>query len=336
MSAFPLVSVVTPVHNGEPYLAECIESVLAQTYEHWEYTVSDNASTDHSLDIASAYARKDSRIRVVSTDRLLNVMASQNFAFRQVSPDAAYCKMVHADDWLLPDCLRLMVEVAEANPTVGLVGSYRLDARPEIARIGSGGLPLAHTANVVPGREVRVRSLRGQFSVGSASCLLIRADYVRRRPDLMAEDEVFGDLGAWYEILASSDFGFVHQVLTGTRLHSATITSGLANLEGDWHADLSLLKKYGAQILGPEEFEQRLTILLRRYHNVLAERLLAGNGGEFIRYHRKALERLGYSLTWKDLAWALLRRGLYPLRHPGRTLGYAASRVRAQRLSGGR
>ena len=38
----PLVSVVTPVYNGERYLRECIESVLAQTYEHWDYTIINN------------------------------------------------------------------------------------------------------------------------------------------------------------------------------------------------------------------------------------------------------------------------------------------------------
>jgi glycosyltransferase involved in cell wall biosynthesis len=41
----PLVSVVTPVYNGEIYLRECIESVLNQTYTHWDYTIVNNCST---------------------------------------------------------------------------------------------------------------------------------------------------------------------------------------------------------------------------------------------------------------------------------------------------
>ena len=62
----PLVSVVTPFYNSTQYLAECIESVLAQTHGEFEYILSDNCSTDGSTDIAESYARRDSRIQFYS------------------------------------------------------------------------------------------------------------------------------------------------------------------------------------------------------------------------------------------------------------------------------
>jgi hypothetical protein len=52
-----------PVHNGEPYLRECIESVLAQTYPHWAQTIVNNCSTDLTFEIAREYAAKDPPIR---------------------------------------------------------------------------------------------------------------------------------------------------------------------------------------------------------------------------------------------------------------------------------
>ena len=51
----PLVSVVTPVYNGGKFLRECIESVLSQTYQNFEYIILNNSSTDDTLEIAEDY-----------------------------------------------------------------------------------------------------------------------------------------------------------------------------------------------------------------------------------------------------------------------------------------
>ena len=64
----PLVSVLTPFYNTAPYLAECIESVLAQTRGDFEYLLVDNCSTDGSDDIAAGYAARDPRIQERMTD----------------------------------------------------------------------------------------------------------------------------------------------------------------------------------------------------------------------------------------------------------------------------
>src|SRR6476660_9156223 len=122
----PLVSVLTPVYNGEQYLAECIDSVLAQTYQNWEYCIVNNCSTDRTLDIAQKYADKDKRIRIHNNTTFVGCDANGNIAFRQISPNSKYCKVVHADDWLFSDCIMQMVELAEANPNVAIVGAYAL------------------------------------------------------------------------------------------------------------------------------------------------------------------------------------------------------------------
>src|SRR5260370_37263796 len=101
----PLVSVITPVYNGEEFLAECIESVLAQTYQNWDYTIVNNRSTDRTLQIAKSYAAKDSRIRVHNNRDFLTIIQNHNHAIRQISPDSKYCKVVLADHCLFPACL---------------------------------------------------------------------------------------------------------------------------------------------------------------------------------------------------------------------------------------
>ena len=124
--ASPLVSVLTPVYNGEPFLRECIESVLSQSYDNWEYIILNNASTDCSLEVANKYARREKRLRVYSNDSLLPIIENHNNAFRTINPRSKYCKVVSADDVILPDCLMRMVALAEAYPQVGVVGSYQL------------------------------------------------------------------------------------------------------------------------------------------------------------------------------------------------------------------
>src|ERR1051326_6867020 len=112
----PVVSVVTPVYNCGPYIAECIESVLNQTHRNFEYLIVNNCSTDNTLEIIERYAKTDNRIRVRNNTEFLGVIGNHNNAFNQMSPDSKYCKVVSGDDWIFRDCLTQMVELAEAHP----------------------------------------------------------------------------------------------------------------------------------------------------------------------------------------------------------------------------
>ena len=118
-------------------MPECIQSVLAQTYQNWNYTIVDNCSTDGSAEIALGYAAKDSRIRVHRNEHFLPVIANHNSALRQISPQSKYCKIVLGDDWIFPNCLEQMVAVAEANPAIGIIGAYALEGE----RVAWTGLP---------------------------------------------------------------------------------------------------------------------------------------------------------------------------------------------------
>ncbi len=221
----PLVSIVTPVYNAEEYLAECIESVLTQTYDHWEYVIVNNCSTDRSLEIAQQYAQQDARIRIHNNETFLNLIQNWNHAMRQISPESKYCKVVHADDWLFPECITKMVELAEQNSTVGIVGSYRLDED----QVTLDRLPYPST--VVPGRKIcRTSLLGGSYIFGSPTSLLLRSDLVRNRDSFYNEANLNADRVVCFDILQQADFGFVHQVLTYTRRHNESMTSAVHRL----------------------------------------------------------------------------------------------------------
>ena len=171
----PLVSIVTPVFNGEPYLDECIQSVLAQKYKNWEYIILNNCSTDGSLAIAEKYSKKDARIKVHNTRQLLPMLKNHNHALRQISPASKYCKVVHADDLLFPECLERMVSLAEVFPTAGVIGSYCLWGN----RVVSDGLP--YSENFLSGKDIcRLTLLDKIFVFWSPSSILILSDLIRK------------------------------------------------------------------------------------------------------------------------------------------------------------
>ena len=297
--AQPLVSVVTPVYNTAEYLAECMESVLRQTYSHWEYIVVDNCSTDGSLEIARAYEARDSRIRVVAADDFVGGAENANRALREISPDAGYCKVLHADDWLFPECLERMVELAESHPKVGVVSAYRL----EEAKVTLDGIPYA--MSVFPGREIARSTLLGgpyPYLFGSPTSVLIRSDLVRRHDPFYNVETLFQhDQEACYEILQESDFGFVHQVLTFTRRPE---TAGFAYWErvgAELPGQIDLHLKYGPVYLEKAEFERRLAVLLVHYGLLLLRSLPKLADGDLRTYQRGALAGILNRVDWKDV-----------------------------------
>lgn len=302
----PLVSVVTPVHNGEEYLVECIESVLAQTYQNWEYVIVDNCSTDRTLEISRVYQRRDGRIRVDENPEFLPLISNWNRAIRQISTDSKYCKVLHADDQLFPDCLTRMVEVAEVKPSVGLVGAYRLS--------GDSVLPHEPTylTTVSSGHEVcRSLLLGGPDVFGSPTSLLIVSHMIENRERFYNESNLHADTEACYEVLKTSDFGFVHEVLTYTRLHNGSVTQKHDALGTYILAHFLNLRKYGPVYLGEEEYHDRLTRQTVRYYRFLCKQSLKG-GLDVLRYHKRGLGESGLSLSAshmaKGFAWLFVRR----------------------------
>lgn len=110
----PLVSVGLPVFNGARYLEGCLESILAQTYPHFELIISDNASTDDSARICERYANRDSRIRYFRVDH--NRGAGWNHRHVQELARGAYFKWCGVDDLIAPRFLEACVDVLARSP----------------------------------------------------------------------------------------------------------------------------------------------------------------------------------------------------------------------------
>jgi len=314
----PLVSVVTPVYNGESYLRECIESVLAQTYVNWEYTIINNCSTDRTLDIAQEYAAKDSRIRIHNNEVFVRVTENHNIAFRQISAHAEYCKVVAADDWLFPECIEKMVDLAETHPSVAIVGAYGLYGPPNVD-VAWVGLPYPST--LVPGgREAcRLRLLGGAYVFGTPTSVLYRSDIVRCRHAFYNESNFHADSEVCFEFLGDRDFGFVHQILTFRRMQEGSLTSFSKRVNTYLPGILYELVRYGSKYLSGEELEGRTKAHVRHYYRYLGSQIYRRPGPEFWRFHRGKLAEAGYTLGIWRLAFASISYALDFLLNPKAT-----------------
>jgi glycosyltransferase involved in cell wall biosynthesis len=321
----PFVSVVTPIYNGEAYLAECIESILSQTYKNFEYIIVNNCSKDRTLTIALEYAKKDRRIRVKDNREFLDVIANHNLAFSLISPEAKYCKDVSGDDFIFPECLAQMVELAEANPSVGIVGSYQLS---EDHILWQG---FKYPRAVWAGREICRRIFLGgdkTFGFGSPTSLLYRADLVRSSEAFYPNSSPHADTSACFKHLRDSSFGFVYQVLSYERIHEATQTSKSKEINRYSSAYLNDLILYGPWYLDKEEFERQLNNVLQGYHRYLAINCFVGfRDREFWGYHKGRLEELGHPLTRLALLEAAAIAFCQEVVNPGQAIGKMWRRI---------
>jgi len=300
MDSNPLVSVVTPFYNTQEYLAECIESVLRQTYENWEYILVDNCSTDGSSELAASYAaRFPGKIRVLRPPAFLSQVQNYNFALSCISRQCKYCKMVQADDWIFPDCIKSMLEVAEAHPSAGIIAAYELEGD----EVRLDGLP--YPSPETPGRDVcRLYFLNQKYLFGTPTSLLMRSEVVWSRTPFYNERYApFEDGHACFDLLKTWNFGFVHQVLTYTRRQTGSIIAPLYSLGMLPFLRFSMLVAHGRDCLSEQEYFQCLKRAEREYFMCLTK-LACSPGGrrrEFWDFHKKGLESVNYTLDWKIL-----------------------------------
>jgi CDP-glycerol glycerophosphotransferase len=118
----PTVSVIVPIYNVEQYLAECLDSLQAQTFTRFEVVVVDDGSPDSSRAIAERYAARDRRIRIVTRENG-GLGAARNTGVR--SSRGQYLAFVDSDDLLPPNSLEVLVASARATGSEIVVGGLR-------------------------------------------------------------------------------------------------------------------------------------------------------------------------------------------------------------------
>jgi glycosyltransferase involved in cell wall biosynthesis len=197
----PLISVVMPVYNSERYVAEAIQSILAQTYPHFEFIIVDDGSTDRSSDIVHDYAGRDARIRPFFRKHAgRSITANAGIAMAR----GELVARMDADDIALPE--RFAIQLGWMRQTgVEICGSC-------VKRFGDqGGLlwfPETHAA-------IRFELL---FRIGLLlPTVLMHTDILRAHP--FNQQTHFEEYEMWTQLEALHRMGNVPRVLLKHRCH---------------------------------------------------------------------------------------------------------------------
>lgn len=209
------VSVCIDVYNYERFLAQAIESILAQTFTDIEIIIVDDCSQDKSFTIARKYAEKDSRILVFRNPSNLGMVQNRNACLRIAR--GKYVKFLHADDFLSStEALSRMIAVMDNIPAISLIASARRMVNETSEEIDVWSC--FDIVKPVAGTTVINHCLREQRNlIGGPSAVMFRRDRAARGFD--ESYFVMADMEMWFHLLEQGCFAYLPEPLCAFRIH---------------------------------------------------------------------------------------------------------------------
>jgi hypothetical protein len=211
VSSVPVrTSILTLAYNHEQWLAQAIESVLAQADGDWEYVIAEDCSTDRTREIAREYAAREPRIRLLESE--VNVGARTNFLRALATCQGRYLALLDGDDyWTSPDKLSRQADLLDATP--GSMTCFH-----GWQQVGPEGEVLA---DMYPrGRKKRYQLAEILANNPAASCtVLYRLEHLRDLPDWF-ETVPVGDWPMHVLCAQHGEGAFIEEVMAAHRVHA--------------------------------------------------------------------------------------------------------------------
>ena len=220
MALSPTASVFIPTYNHAPYLSQCLDSILAQTFQDFEVVIVDDGSTDNSLEILNDYQRRfpaKVHFHWHSGHANKGVAATSNLAITKSR--GKYLAWTGSDDVWYPDKLELQIAQLENDPRLGMVYSFAdfIDGDGKLLP-GMAGLDITSDANPV-GRILRYCYPPAMTTVIRRECL----DSVGLCDETLPACE---DWDLWIRIFSHYKVGFLERSLAKYRLHNYNMSKG--------------------------------------------------------------------------------------------------------------
>lgn len=212
----PQVSVIMPVRNGARWLRESIESVIAQTFRHFELLAIDDGSTDETPQILAELAARDDRV-VVMRQESLGLVAALNRGLAEAQ--SALIARLDADDRAAPQRFERQVRHLQNHPEIGLLGSWAQKIDGHAKSIGQ----------LRP--ETRPEALAGILMRTNPfvhSSVMFRTAIVRRLRGYRVAFQAAEDYDLWLRIVEVAKVANLPEHLVQYRLHDANVTQSEA------------------------------------------------------------------------------------------------------------
>lgn len=222
-----LVSIVLPVYNGEKYLRESIDSVLAQTYQNWELLVIDDCSSDHTAEIVASYLNHDKRIKYYKNEYNLRLPKNLNKGFSYAIGD--YLTWTSDDNRYLPTAIQRMVEELDKDNDIQFVfASCRI--------IDEKGKEIEFfTVN-----SNSPKLIVGINSVGA--CFLYTRKVYKAIGDYDSNYELVEDFDYWQRVYSRFKMMGISEILYQYRIHSGALTSTMKTELFNENLEIMLIK----------------------------------------------------------------------------------------------
>jgi glycosyltransferase involved in cell wall biosynthesis len=207
------ILVFVPTFNSEKYLRQCLDSVLQQTFQDWKCVISDDASTDKSVEIAMEYEKLDSRFKVLTHDK--NVGAANNWNRAKENNNSFATKILCADDYLFKGALKEQVEILQRNQTA-IVFSERYIIFPSGKKLHPR-LP-KYASNISFNDAFKFYINLGRNMFGEPVTALFRTDLFVKSEGFYPKFEYSLDTSGYMAIARGNDVTFDNSVVGAFRV----------------------------------------------------------------------------------------------------------------------
>jgi glycosyltransferase involved in cell wall biosynthesis len=235
----PLVSICVPTYNNEEHIADTLTSILQQTYRHLEIIISDDASTDRTLEIVSSLA--DERVVVIRNHR--NIGAPANWFGSLQHATGKYVKIVCADDLLDPQCVERQVEVLESLPEheACIIASRRRLIDGKGQSINAPNLQIA--PGTYAGPKIIKRMVRsGTNIIGEPMAAMFRRHDVQAHVHGITDNVYMMDVQIYMDVLRKGSLVMLPSTDCSFRVHGGSLSSNLAWKQ--MHSFVSFVRAY--------------------------------------------------------------------------------------------